>query len=248
MKRSIIGLASLALLLFSSSTALADDEPATTAVEEPEYQPPPPSKPQPRIEPLRVSGGLKVGYVSTRGFDTFADSNTLPQFSLDATYTLITKGRLALAAGFGWDIGGRGDKLRGLGTSLTAHRFLAPIEARFSVLPWLWAFGKVAPGAALVYGRIEDPSSPNTLSDSAWAFATDLSAGATFAIGKRQPERRGVRVLVTPEIGYALTTAAKLRPSPDRDEDELLGADSSTNLQPLALSGFFWRTTIGIAF
>ena len=33
-------------------------------------------------------------------------------------------------------------------------------------------------------------------------IATDVSAGATFAIGPRKSDRKGVRFLVTPEIGY----------------------------------------------
>ena len=80
------------------------------------------------------------------------------------------------------------------------------------------------------------------------AFATDVSAGATFALGKRATEKRGIRFLITPEIGYSFTTATSLRANPGREDDELLGADADTNLRSVALSGFFWRTTVGVAF
>jgi hypothetical protein len=242
MKSFSITLVPLTVLLLTPKAALADEIEEAPVAEAP---PPAPSAP---MEAFRVSGGVKVGYVSTRGFDTFADSNTLPQFSIDGTYMFWSRGRLGLAAGLGYDVGNRGDSLRGLDTSLTTHKFLVPLEARAFVTPWLWGFGKVAPGAALLVASINDPSSPHKLAGSGWAFATDLSAGATFVIGPRREDKRTPRFLVTPEIGYSLTTAASLGPNPGRDENELLGADANTNVQPVALSGFFWRTTVGVAF
>jgi hypothetical protein len=227
--------------------------PANAFAEDAQQAPQPEEAPQPQryetpMERLRVNGGLKIGYVGTRGFDTYADSNTLPQLSIDATYMLWSSGRLGLAAGLGWDVGGRGDDLRGLDTRLTMHRFLVPLEARIGLEPWLWAFGKVSPGAVLALSEIRDASSPQPLSASGWAFATDVSAGATFAFGPRKHERKSVRFIVTPELGYSLTTAAPLRPNPGREEDELLGADQDTRLRSVALSGLFWRTTVGVAW
>lgn len=255
-------------ILFFSTGALAQEPsteplPAPAAEAAPEPAPPPVRAAPPERyerytiderlrEPLpdrfRVSGGLRIAYVHTHGFDTFADTNTLPQFSIDGTYAFLTTGRLSLAAGLGWDIGGRSSDLRGLDASLTAHRFMVPIEARVSVLPWLWGFGKIAPGAALVLTDIEDPSAPRSLGASGWALSGDISAGASFVIGKRAPDKRSVRVLVTPEIGYSVTTAAPLHANPGRDEDELLGTDADTNLRSVALSGLFWRATIGVTF
>jgi hypothetical protein len=203
---------------------------------------------EPLPDRFRLSAGLRIAYVHTHGFDTFADTNTLPQLSIDGTYAFYNSGRLALAAGLGWDVGGRGSDLRGLDTSLTAHRFLVPLEARVTVLPWLWAFGKVAPGAALVLTDIEDPSAPRSLGSAGWAFAGDVSAGASFVIGKRAPGKHRVRVLLTPEIGYSITTAAPVHASPGRNEDELLGSDADTNLRSVALSGLFWRATLGVTF
>lgn len=232
-----------ALMLSTLGVVLSLAAPAA-AQEAPDAAPPP----SPKMERFRVSGGLKVGYVATHGFDTFADSNTLPQLSLDGTYAFARRGRFALAAGLGWDVGGRSSELRGLTANLTTHRFLVPIEARYAVVPWLWAFGKVAPGAALATADIEDPSAPRSLSDSGWAFAAEASAGASFVIGKRREGRRGVRFLITPEIGYAVTTKAPLHPSPGRDDDELLGSDATTDLRGVALSGLFWRASFGLAF
>ena len=242
-------LLSLGLLLVPASAfAQEAPPPESTPLPPMEEAPPPPKREELPMERLRVNGGFKIGYVGTRGFDTYADSNTLPQFSIDATYMLWSSGRLGLAAGLGWDVGGRGDKLRGLDTSLTAHKFLVPLEARVGLKPWVWAFGKVSPGAMLALSEIKDGSSPQPLTASGWAFATDISAGATFAIGPRKADRKSVRFILTPEIGYAITSAAPLRPNPGRDEDELLGADQDTSLRSVALSGFFWRATAGVAW
>jgi hypothetical protein len=233
-------------LLLVPANAFAQD--AREAPVTPESTPPPAETNPLPMERLRVSGGFKIGYVGSRGFDTYADTDTLPQFSIDATYMLWSSGRLGLAAGLGWDAGGRDEKLRGLDTNFAMHRFLVPLEARLGLKEWVWAFGKVAPGAALALGKIEDPSSPAALSSSGWAFATDLSAGATFAVGARKGDRRSVRFIMTPEVGYSITTAAPMNANPGRDADDLLGTDADTNLRSVALSGFFWRATVGLAW
>lgn len=116
--------------------------------------------------------------------------------------------------------------------------------------PWLYGFARVAPGAALLYTRVDDPSSPAKLKDASWAFAGDLSAGASFLLGPRNDmdKRSTPRFWVTPEIGYAFATATDLRPKPARDEEDVLGSDAATNLGSIALSGLFWRASIAVTF
>lgn len=248
MKRSSSLAVVIVLVLFPASALAQEASAQSTPLPPLEEAPPPPKKNELPMERLRVSGGVKIGYVGTRGFDTYASSDTLPQFSIDATYMLWSSGRLGLAAGLGWDVGGRSDALRGLDTSLTMNRFLVPLEARVSLKPWVWAFGKVSPGAMVARAQIKDGSSPQPLTATGWAFATDLSAGATFAFGPRKGERKSVRFIVTPEIGYSITTAAPLRPNPGRESDELLGSDQDTSLRSVALSGVFWRATAGVVW
>jgi hypothetical protein len=206
---------------------------------------PPTVSPDPRTNRWKITGGVRIDHVGTRGFDAFAPDNTLPQFSIQGTYALFMRDKLAIGVGLGWDVGGRAGEVRGIDTDLGVHRFSVPIEARYGFLPWLWATGKVAPGAALMLASIEDPSAPATLKDSAWAFSTDLSVGAAFVAGAKGQR---VRFVVAPEIGYALATRAAIRPSPSRDEDDVLGSDGAQNLTRLALSGVFWRLTAGVTF
>jgi hypothetical protein len=203
----------------------------------------------PGYDLVRINLGLRIGYLPSRAFDTFASNDVLPQFSIDGTYPLFTSGRLVLGAGVGWDVGGRSDKVRGFDSSLTAHRLYVPIEGRWYVSPGLAVFGKVSPGAVAALATVHDPSAPKELSATGWAFSADASVGASVLMGPRQNmEKRAVRFWVTPEIGYAVTTRAPLRGNPDRDEKDLLGSDESTNLRSLALSGFFWRASVGTTF
>ncbi|MBX3208006.1 MAG: hypothetical protein KF764_23365 [Labilithrix sp.] len=203
----------------------------------------------PRHDLIRINMGLRIGYVPSRGFDTFASNDVLPQFSIDGTYPLLSVGKLVLGAGVGWDVGGRSDKVRGFDASLTTHRLYVPIEGRWHWSPGLALFGKVSPGAVAAMATVEDPSAPNELSATGWAFSADASVGASILLGPRQHmDKRSVRFWVTPEIGYSVTTNAPLRGNPGRDEKDLLGSDESTNLRSLALSGLFWRASIGTTF
>ncbi len=203
----------------------------------------------PRYDYLRFGLGFRIGYIGNSAFDAFADDDVLAQMSLDASYAFYTKGKLAIAAGLGWDVGSRTSGARGLTTKLTMHRLTVPVEARWYFAPWFDVFAKVAPGAGALHARIEDPSSPSTLEQTPWVFATDVSAGASFRlVGNSDHAKRAPRLWITHEIGYGFTTEHALRPSPNRDEADVLGADESTKLGSLAVNGVFWRTGLALSF
>lgn len=206
----------------------------------------------PRVGGLRVNLGLKWGYVGTSGYDLVSSDNSLPSFTADATYAVLTRGRLALAVGLGLDAGGSfSDELRGIETRFSAGRYYVPIEVRYEVAPWLWGLARVGPGALHVATKVSDPSSPTgELKGGAWAFNVDATLGAAFAIdaGKRKTQKGPPRFLIMPEVGYMVSTPARVSVNPDRDSDEVLGTDESTRLGKVALSGFVWRATLGMAF
>lgn len=230
----------------------------------PEFVPAPPvtlaAEPEPDEAPrareaarelYRLNFGMRVGYVATSGFDTFASNDTLAQLSIDGAAPVLTRGDLVLAVGLGWDVGGRSDNLRGLEASLTAHRLYVPIEARYHLARPLFAFAKLSPGATAAVVSVTEPSSPSPLSTTAWAFSGDLSAGASVLLGPRSKSDRPKRALqfwLTPELGWAYTTSAPLRLRTEREDEEMLGADESVTLRSLALSGFFWRATLAATF
>ena len=216
-----------------------------------------PAEGQPRYALVRINMGLRVGHqpaaltgdAPSRGFDTFASNDVLAQFSIDGTVPIVTRGRLVLGAGLGWDVGGRSATVRGLDSSLTAHRLYVPIEGRYHFWPGLFVFGKVSPGAAVALASVKDGSAPNELSGSAWAFSADASIGGSILLGPRQRmDKRTVRFWLTPEIGYAYTTNASIRLNPNRAESDVLGSDENTQLGKLALSGIFWRASVGTTF
>jgi len=203
----------------------------------------------PRYDYFRFGTGLRVGYIGDRGFDAFADDDTLAQVAVDASYAFITRGKLAISAGAAWDVGSRSSDLRGLGTKLTVHRLTVPIEARYYLAPWVNVFAKVAPGTALFNARITEPSSPRSIEDSSWVFAADLSAGASFRIiGSSDHASRSARLWITHELGYGITSSKDLRPSPNRNEEDILGADQQSRLGAFAANGVFWRTGLAVTF
>lgn len=202
-----------------------------------------------RYDFLRVGLGFRIGYIGDPGFDTFADSDTLAQGSLDASYAFLTRGKLAIAGGLAYDLGSRTSGARGLTTKLTVHRITVPIEARYYLAPWVDVFAKVAPGAGAFYARVEDPSSPSTLEHAPWVFAADVSGGASFRlVGSPDGNPRRARLWITHEIGYGITSEHALRPRPDRNEEDVLGSDQATRLGSLAVNGVFWRTGLAMSF
>lgn len=203
----------------------------------------------PRNDFVRLGAGVRIGYVDDPGLDTFSKNDVLPQFSLDATITLLSGKKMSLASGVAWDVGGRSNGLRGLDASLTVHRLTVPIEGRYHVARGLYAFGRLAPGAAALMASVNDKSSSANLKETSWVFAGDLSVGASVLLGSRRDlDQRAPRLWITPEVGWSLTTAADLRPSPSRDQEDVLGRDVGTNLGSVAMNGFFWRASIATTF
>lgn len=212
---------------------------------------------RPPADVVRINLGARVGYLPvglvgylpSRAFDTFASNDVLSQFSIDGTYPVLASHAWALGVGLGWDIGGREDHVRGLASSLVVHRLYVPIEGRVHLSRGLFAFAKLSPGVVAALASVQDPSAPNELSATGWAFSTDVSIGGSILLGPHQhPEKRVVRLWLTPEIGYAYTTKAPLHVNPDRADKDLLGRDEDTNLGKLAFSGIFARATIGVTF
>lgn len=203
----------------------------------------------PRYDVVRIGAGVRVGYVGSAGFSQFSKNDALTQFSLEGTYALLVSGKFALAVGGAWDIGGRSATTRGTQSSVTVHRLTAPIEARYHSMPWFYGFARVAPGAVAFSSSIEDSSAPAKLTDTAWAFATDVSVGVSLHPGaNRQADVRRARLWLTPEFGYAFTTEATLRPSPARDSADVLGQDQRVALGSIDARGVFWRVSGGVTF
>ncbi|MFO0741959.1 MAG: hypothetical protein U0270_39040 [Labilithrix sp.] len=253
--------------LLSTRSALADDEtppplpptdPVTIQVPQPAAAAPPPaveSTPAPattlRTDLWKISTGARISYIPSAGFDTFSTNDVLAQWSLEGQYPVLSRGRFALGVGLGYAGGARTATTRGDKTALGVHTLQVPIEGRYHVGRWGYAFARVAPGTTAVVASVEEGSSPNRIEDTQWVFASDLSAGAAILMGPRghdQADKRSVRFWAVPEIGYTLATTARLDARPDRDAKDALGTDERTALPGLNLSSFYWRLSLATTF
>lgn len=196
---------------------------------------------------FKVTAGFRVGWVSDSGLDPFATTDALAGVSLGVSRTLwrAPGDRLALAAGVAYDGGGRGSNARGLDAGLAWHRFTIPIEGRYHVLPMLYGFARLSPGAHFTTVRIKDPSASGDLGADGWAFATDLSVGASVLLGPHGPRSRA-RIWLTPEVGYMATSALALALAPTNRDDPR--AVAPTELGSLGMNGPFMRVTADASF
>jgi hypothetical protein len=260
MKRVFFALAFICI----ASPALADDEsepapqlppPASTPTVV-ELRPPttidsvqrqPRTEGAPRYDLVRLNAGARIGYVTSGGYDAFSSNDVLGQFSVDGTYPLLSAGRVVVAAGLGWDVGVRSDNVRDFfKTKLAVHRLYVPIEGRYHFAPWLYGFGKIAPGTTAI---LASANVPDEVSTTEWAFSADASLGASILMGPHKDfDRRTPRFWLTPEVGYGFTTKTSLALNRGRDDKDILGSDENVNLRALSLSGVFWRATIGTTF
>jgi hypothetical protein len=193
--------------------------------------------------------GFRVGKVSSSGFDPFADSDELLQFSAGLGRTVMTSGNLSLAGLFLYDVGGRSNEARGANTDLTVHRLTLGAEGRYHFLRQLFVFGRVAPGAIHSIAKIEDVStSVSDLATRDWVFATDLSAGATFDLTgfAKYSRKRKVAAWISFEGGYGFAGESDLSMTADGGDGPVRA--EPLDLGPLALAGPFMRGTFVLTY
>lgn len=186
--------------------------------------------------------GFRVAKISSSGFDPFAESDELVQFSVGAGRTVMTSGNFSLAGLFLYDIGGRSSEARGANTDLTVHRLTLGAEARYHFFRQLFAFGRVAPGAIHSIAKVEDlATGVDNQATRDWVFATDLSAGATFELTgfMKYSSKRRVGAWITFEGGYGFAGETDLTMTPDGGGGPVRA--EPLDLGPLALAGPFMR-------
>lgn len=191
----------------------------------------------------RFEVGIRERAISDDAFAPFAKDNGLAQLSVSGSTVLFTNRSFSFAAGVGFDSGAVNASSRGFDMKLRAHQISVPLEGRFHVTPWLFAFAKAAPGISILRAEALESSLSQKLTSTSTAFAADLSLGASFLLGtQKHPQRRAFRVWLTPEVGYALATKASMDLEAD---DPRFG---SMNLPGVSLGGFFARASVGFGF
>jgi hypothetical protein len=189
-----------------------------------------------------VDVGVRETFVRDASFDPYSRNDLLPQASIGGSRTLWANDRFSLAPGLRWDFGASSAVARGADTRLAAHRFTVPVEGRLHLEDWLFAFGRLAPGAIGQSARVTDASLAEPLSHSGWGFAGDLSAGASLRLFGSAPA-----FWLTPELGYAFAArgAGGLSPQVDEDDPRQFGA---LGLTGVSLSGWFFRAGMTATF
>jgi hypothetical protein len=155
--------------------------------------------------------GVRAGFIGHQGLDPFAENDVLMQVSLGGGRTLLTFGDLSLAAVAFWDYGERTAAARGEPTFLGVHRLTLGPEARYHLLPELYAFGRIAPGAIRTSAELEDSVTFTTLEAKGWTFALDATLGGAYQVwGKKSGHSNKPRVWLVAEGGYGWATERDL--------------------------------------
>lgn len=197
---------------------------------------------------LRFELGTRQAFIANPGLDAFARHNEFGQLSLALSRVVLARGRLAFAPGVAWDYGETDADVRGSPSALVVHRLSVPLEGRYSILPRLYAYARVAPGAAAVHGEVHDTSSPGTLVRSAWLPSLDASAGASYRVLTiAEVHDRPLDVWLAAEGGYGGTRSTDLTMTPDLADGDPRRT-GAVDLGSLALRGAFVRAAIALTF
>jgi len=201
----------------------------------------------PGVTPWEAGMGYRGSIVKSAGYAPFATNDYLSQFSLAGSRVVLTRGRLALAVGADWDYASPGATARGSDTGLTVHRLTAPITLRYRLVRPLYAFARVAPGAAHESAHVDDPSASATLKVQGWVPAGDASGGVAWAFAGSAVNGHTIAFWLTAEGGYGWTGSLALAMSPDLSKGDPTQT-APTNLGSLALSGGYGRIGIAMSF
>jgi hypothetical protein len=221
----------------------AASPPVLTAGTEPTPAPPPPPPQTRGFDRARVAAGYRANFVSDPAIDSYSSSGLMSQLSLDASYAVLAVGRVAIAAGVAWDFGSLAGNFNDSEVFLQVNRFTAPIELRFAITPWLYGFGRAAPGAAHYHATLENNAAP--LAGGPWVAAADFSGGVSLLVAPHSADRPNVaRVWITPEVGYGLAGDRTI--NLEARNQPIVDAEAPRTLGALSVQGVFFRAAIGL--
>lgn len=206
-----------------------------------------PEPPTPSSTPWQISLGLHLTYISSKGFDVFAEDDALPQVSLGAGRTVFHQDNFSLAVLGSLDLGGRNGTARGESTELTVISLSLGPEARYHLSPWAFVHVRPSASAARTLATINEGSANAALHSDDWLVGFDVAAGAAVSLG-RLAKASDVRAWIVAEGGYAWSSQTDLAFRPeDGDADSPLGI-SPLHLGELALRGPMFRVAAAFTF
>jgi len=210
-------------------------------------------------KPWLLMLGARSMLVSDSGFDPFADSNELTQFSLGVGRSFYAREILSLAAIAFWDVGSRTSSARGEPTRLLVHRLALGPELRLHPLTDLYGFLRFAPALIHSEARLEESTTGSTYyarSDDldlnflgSWSVGFDATVGAAYElIGTSGRHAGALRCWIMAEGGYAWGTSGDLELSPEADDTSAPERAAALELGTLALRGPMARAVVGVSF
>ena len=209
----------------------------------------PPEAPLPPPAPpgWQVWFGLRTSFFGDRGFDPFSSNDVYPTGGIGASRSLYLSGPMSFAAALTYDFGNKEGEARGEPTSLETHRLTIGPEARYHLLPQLYAYVRPAAGVQRTIASIDDGSTGATLAAKDWLFAADGSAGAAWAFLDVRSKRVPLMFWLIAEGGYGFTQSSELK----LEAGEGSGAPERTaalDLGELSTTGPFFRVAVAGTF
>lgn len=193
--------------------------------------------------------GVRTSYIRSKGFDPYSENDALVQSSLGVGRTVWAHDELSILALAMWDAGPVTSEVRGEDTELRTHRITAGPELRYHLLPRLFAFARLMPGALRTAGELEEQSTGATFSAKSWQFALDGSIGAGFeVVGAADPEAPLPRGWVLADFGYSWATASNSSLSIEPDEGGAPARTQPIDFPDLAVRGMMWRVSVAATF
>lgn len=186
--------------------------------------------------------GVRTAYITSAGFDPYADNNALTQFTIGGGRTLIARDRFSLALIGYWDYGARQSSARGDPTELQVHRFAVGPEIRYHFLPELYAFARTAPALLYTTAQLQDSTSEVTLYSRSWVAGFDATGGAAYQLwGPARPNSHDPRFWLVAEGGYGWASATDINLSPDSGDAAAPQRVAALGLPTLVLRGAMFR-------
>ncbi len=211
------------------------------------YAPPPMSRDMSR-DFWQVHLGVRVGWVTSEGYDPFSENDGFSQVSMGATRAFVLSDSISFAPGLLWEYGNAASKARNAPTELSVHRLGAVAEGRLHLDRDLYVLAKLVPQAVYTGASIEEDSATAVLVRNAWRFGVDATAGAAWNF----PRTLGVddvvpQFWVVGEFGYGWSMNQDLAFSPDVDEDDPR-ASTTLDLGMLSMRGMMMRISVAMTF
>jgi hypothetical protein len=197
---------------------------------------------------IRMDAGARTQFVNSRALDAFASNDVIAQLSLAASLDFWARDRLSLAAGLGFDYGGRSASARSGEASLDLRRFSLTPELRYHVLRVLAVTAKVGPTLTREKAMLAGGGLGSDQSKTAWKVGVDATAGAALEVfGFASGKSNKPRLWLTAEGGYGWTAPNRLvlEPSESSSAPQRL---TPLDLGELSLSGPLFRITAALSF